>query len=143
MIDAAHGTSANESAAGFTSSSASPYASTSSKDLKHSSVCNRGNINQGEASQHILASTQVAKENVLPTTMSSLEDNKSVLGVKLVWVTASCRRKHIAYNLLDTARRHFIYGTVISKENVAFSQPTTDGYNFASSYVGSSLILSY
>jgi len=65
------------------------------------------------------------------------------LGIKLVWVLKSHRRSGVARRLLDTSRKSFAYGSVVRKEHVAFSQPTTDGLALALSYVGKETIWAY
>lgn len=67
----------------------------------------------------------------------------SVLGVRYLWVHMSYRRKNVARNLLDIARKHAIFGRIIDRKNICFSQPTSSGIDFAFSYVKSDHILTY
>lgn len=65
---------------------------------------------------------------------SSDKSSDYLLGVRQIWVHKSCRRLGISNKLIDISRRYFVFGTVISRENVAFSQPTDDGRALAFSY---------
>ena len=58
------------------------------------------------------------------------------LGVERVWVLPGWRRRGIATLLLDAARCSLPYGEAVSRDYVAFSQPTDDGRRFAQSYTG-------
>lgn len=51
----------------------------------------------------------------------------AILGISRIWTSVSHRRKGVAAALLDAARRNFIYGVQISKDMIAFSQPTESG----------------
>lgn len=77
------------------------------------------------------------KENVDPPT------EEETMGVKLVWVSDQARRKGVARKLVDSARTHFRFGTIIKREHVAFSQPTDQGLAFALSYTQKSQIWSF
>lgn len=57
------------------------------------------------------------------------------LGVRLIWVSVESRHRGLATELVDEARKRIIYGSVIPKAEVAFSQPTTEGLAFARSYI--------
>lgn len=59
----------------------------------------------------------------------------AVVGIKLVWVHSLYRRKGLATTMLDAARQSFQYGTVISRQQLAFSQPTAEGLELASKYL--------
>lgn len=73
----------------------------------------------------------------------AISTRSRLMGVKLVWVHPTKRRQAVASRLLDTARRCFSYGAVISIDCVAFSQPTETGFAFASRYCQSDQILAY
>nr|GMD32753.1 protein CHROMOSOME TRANSMISSION FIDELITY 7-like [Ipomoea batatas] len=62
---------------------------------------------------------------------------------KAIWVTPSNRRKHIASYLLDAARKSFCNGQVLLRSELAFSQPTSVGKVFISSYTSSSSFFLY
>jgi N-acetyltransferase len=71
--------------------------------------------------------------------MTCCDTTKSIpatCGVSRIWVHKEHRRKKIAWKLLDAVRKSFIYGYVIPKEQIAFSQPTTEGKLFAMNYTG-------
>lgn len=65
------------------------------------------------------------------------------LGVKQIWVHTGYRRNNIAKHLLDTARKHFLFGTYIMSTHVVFSQPTDDGLKFALGYTNQENIWAY
>lgn len=67
----------------------------------------------------------------------------AVLGVKLMWTSAAHRRQRVAQRLLDAARKNMVYGTVVSMESIAFSQPTENGLAFAQAYCKTERILAY
>lgn len=59
------------------------------------------------------------------------------LGVALIWVRRSEQRRHLATSLVDAARKAGanLGCAEIPLEQVAFSQPTTQGFAFASRYL--------
>lgn len=59
--------------------------------------------------------------------------NESLLGIALIWVRRSERRRGVATSLLDAARQ----ASGVSRDNVAFSQPTELGFSFATAYEAS------
>ncbi|KAM6964898.1 N-acetyltransferase ESCO2 [Aplochiton taeniatus] len=58
----------------------------------------------------------------------------ALCGVSRIWVFSMARRKAIATRLMDTVRNTFVYGSSLSKQEVAFSDPTPDGKQFATKY---------
>lgn len=58
----------------------------------------------------------------------------AVCGVRGLWVSRSERRKGIATKLLDAMRKTFCLGYILEPCQCAFSQPTSDGKDFAASY---------
>ncbi|KAM9316355.1 N-acetyltransferase ESCO2 [Gastrophryne carolinensis] len=62
------------------------------------------------------------------------EPEPAICGVSRIWVFALMRRKGIASRLVDTMRSSFIYGSRLTTEEIAFSDPTPDGKLFASTY---------
>nr|GMD39247.1 protein CHROMOSOME TRANSMISSION FIDELITY 7-like [Ipomoea batatas] len=67
----------------------------------------------------------------------------ALCGIRAIWVTPSKRRKHIASYLLDAARKSFCNGQVLLRSELAFSQPTSVGKVFISSYTSSSSFFLY
>jgi N-acetyltransferase len=65
----------------------------------------------------------------------------AVMGVLRLWVTSSHRLKGIATCLLETARTHFVFGFVVPKSSIAFSDPTSDGRKFATKFCQTSEFL--
>ncbi|XP_048842264.1 N-acetyltransferase ESCO2 [Brienomyrus brachyistius] len=68
---------------------------------------------------------------------------KAICGVSRIWVFSLTRRQGIATRLVDSARKSFIYGIHLDKEEVAFSDPTPDGKLFATKYCGTAEFLVY
>lgn len=60
------------------------------------------------------------------------------IGVRVIWVHDQYRRQEWGRHLLDCARSDYLFGAVIDKQQLAFSQPTSAGLQFAKKYVGSS-----
>ncbi|CAH9080628.1 unnamed protein product [Cuscuta epithymum] len=64
-------------------------------------------------------------------------------GIRAIWVSPSNRRKQIGSYLLDAARISCCDGLVLERAELAFSQPTSTGKKFISSYTNSSSFLLY
>ncbi|XP_055740866.1 N-acetyltransferase ESCO2-like [Salvelinus fontinalis] len=64
----------------------------------------------------------------------STTPEKAICGVSRIWVFSLARRKGIATRMLDTVRNSFVYGGHLTKEEIAFSDPTPDGKLFATKY---------
>lgn len=64
-------------------------------------------------------------------------------GISQLWVHSSYRRKGIARELVDAVRMHLIYGIRIGLDQIAFTQPTADGFSFAREYVAPHTLLTY
>ncbi|XP_063307561.1 N-acetyltransferase ESCO1 [Pelobates fuscus] len=67
----------------------------------------------------------------------------AICGISRIWVFSMMRRRKIASRMLECLRNHFIYGSYLSKEEIAFSDPTPDGKLFATHYCGTSQFLVY
>ncbi|XP_070709451.1 uro-adherence factor A-like [Pempheris klunzingeri] len=67
----------------------------------------------------------------------------AICGISRIWVVSMMRRKGIASRLLDSLRNNFVYGSYLSKDEIAFSDPTPDGKLFATHYFGTSQFLVY
>ncbi|XP_061560558.1 LOW QUALITY PROTEIN: N-acetyltransferase ESCO2-like [Phycodurus eques] len=68
---------------------------------------------------------------------------KVLCGVSRVWVFSLARRQGVARRMLDTVRSTFMYGSHLTKEEIAFSDPTPDGKQFATAYCGTPTFLVY
>ncbi|KAF4099762.1 N-acetyltransferase ESCO2 isoform X2 [Onychostoma macrolepis] len=68
---------------------------------------------------------------------------KAICGVSRIWVFSLMRRKGIATRLLDTVRTTFMYGSHLTKEEIAFSDPTPEGKLFATKYCETPTFLVY
>ncbi|XP_055961319.1 protein CHROMOSOME TRANSMISSION FIDELITY 7 isoform X2 [Mercurialis annua] len=67
----------------------------------------------------------------------------AICGIRAIWVTPSNRRKRIATQLLDAARRSFCMGYSVEQSQLAFSPPSAAGKALASTYTGTSSFLVY
>ncbi|XP_034554852.1 N-acetyltransferase ESCO2 [Notolabrus celidotus] len=68
---------------------------------------------------------------------------QALCGISRIWVFSLARRQSIATRMLDTVRSSFMYGSHLTKEEVAFSDPTPDGKLFATKYSGTPTFLVY
>ncbi|XP_063779643.1 N-acetyltransferase ESCO1 [Pseudophryne corroboree] len=73
----------------------------------------------------------------------STSPEPAICGVSRIWVFSMMRRKKIASRMLECLRNHFIYGSHLNKDEIAFSDPTPDGKLFAAHYCGTSQFLVY
>lgn len=77
----------------------------------------------------------------------SIRTSKTVvparMGIVQLWVDKRYRRQGIAKSLIDNARKHTIYGSVIRKSECAMTQPTRDGRAFGECYFGVNDLLVY
>ncbi|XP_051471805.1 N-acetyltransferase ESCO2 [Apus apus] len=64
----------------------------------------------------------------------STEPELAVCGISRIWVFGLSRRKGIARRLVDVVRSTFMYGSYLSTQEIAFSDPTPDGKLFATKY---------
>ncbi|CAN9506391.1 unnamed protein product [Ophioblennius macclurei] len=67
----------------------------------------------------------------------------AICGISRIWVVNMMRRQGIASRMLECLRNNFIYGSYLSKDEIAFSDPTPDGKLFATKYFGTSQFLVY
>eukprot|EP00939_MAST-03C_sp_MAST-3C-sp1_P001729 g1729.t1 len=65
----------------------------------------------------------------------------ATLGIVQIWVDDRCRRNGVASALVDTARRHAIYGYLVPKKRCAMTQPTAAGRAFGERYFGTPLLV--
>ncbi|KAL2082471.1 hypothetical protein ACEWY4_022289 [Coilia grayii] len=68
---------------------------------------------------------------------------RAICGISRVWVFSLMRRKGIATRMLDTVRNSFMFGSHLTKEEIAFSDPTPDGKLFATNYCRTPAFLVY
>ncbi|XP_067677515.1 N-acetyltransferase ESCO2-like [Haliotis asinina] len=71
------------------------------------------------------------------------EPEPALVGISRLWVCNLYRRKGIASRLVNTVRQVFEHGVLIDKDEVAFSDPTADGKQFATKYSGTPAFLVY
>ncbi|KAM4606231.1 uncharacterized protein ACJ7VT_016482 isoform 2-T2 [Polymixia lowei] len=67
----------------------------------------------------------------------------ALCGISRIWVFSMMRRQGIASRMIECLRNNFIYGSYLSKDEIAFSDPTPDGKLFATHYFGTSQFLVY
>ncbi|CAI4946814.1 AVN_HP_G0153400.mRNA.1.CDS.1 [Saccharomyces cerevisiae] len=58
------------------------------------------------------------------------------IGISRIWVCRTARKLGIATKLIDVVRENIVYGEVIPRYQVAWSQPTDSGGKLASKYNG-------
>jgi len=87
----------------------------------------------------VMEDEQIAEEAMNSCDMTS--QVPAVCGVSRIWVHKSHRRKRIAHRLLESVRKSLVYSYHIPLEQVAFSQPTTEGKLFAMRYMGTKQFL--
>jgi len=73
----------------------------------------------------------------------SEEQKPIICGISRIWVLADYRRKRIASSLVDCFRSQFVYGHYLREHEFAFSDPTLNGIDFASKYMGSQEFMVY
>ncbi|CAB1340654.1 unnamed protein product, partial [Coregonus sp. 'balchen'] len=73
----------------------------------------------------------------------STNPEPALCGISRIWVFSMTRRRGIASRMIECLRNNFIYGSYLSKEEIAFSDPTPDGKLFATHYCGTSQFLVY
>ncbi|XP_059212437.1 N-acetyltransferase ESCO2 [Centropristis striata] len=73
----------------------------------------------------------------------STTPEQALCGVSRIWVFSLARRQAIATRMLDTVRSTFMYGSHLTKEEIAFSDPTPDGKLFATKYSNTPTFLVY
>lgn len=67
--------------------------------------------------------------------MSSDKPNIVKCGVSRIWVLSDYRRRGIASKLVECMRSLFILGNYLTQDQLAFSDPTPNGMDFASNYM--------
>lgn len=68
---------------------------------------------------------------------------KAILGIAIMWTHSKFRNQGIATALIDAARQYAFFGMTVPTSQVAFSSPTTAGWNFAKKYCEIPLIYEY
>lgn len=67
----------------------------------------------------------------------------AICGISRIWVFRLQRRKRIARRMVDTLRNCFMFGSFLSTNEIAFSDPTPDGKLFATKYCNTPNFLVY
>ncbi|GFT70669.1 n-acetyltransferase ESCO2 [Nephila pilipes] len=74
---------------------------------------------------------------------ASSESVPAICGVNRIWVSREFRRCKVASRLVDCLRQNFIYGHIVGLHELAFTDPSPDGRDFAASYTGTDNFLVY
>ncbi|KAJ8556484.1 hypothetical protein K7X08_032236 [Anisodus acutangulus] len=82
-------------------------------------------------------------ESISGVVLCEKEAVSALCGIRAIWVTPFHRRKHIASYLLDAAMESFCKDVVLRRSELAYSQPTSVGRAFISSYTNSHTFLVY
>lgn len=69
--------------------------------------------------------------------------NGPICGVRRLWVSKTHRRHGIATRLLNCVLSNVVFGRCLQRSQVAFSDPTGNGADFAVSFVGEEEFLTY
>jgi N-acetyltransferase len=64
-----------------------------------------------------------------------------ICGISRIWVSEKYRRNQIATTILDTVKLKYVYGTQLSNNDIAFSQPTELGKKLAVRYLGENFLV--
>ncbi|RXM32198.1 N-acetyltransferase ESCO2 [Acipenser ruthenus] len=73
----------------------------------------------------------------------STKPENAICGISRIWVFSLMRRKGIGRRMVDAVRNTFMYGCHLTKEEIAFTDPTPDGKLFASNYCETPAFLVY
>jgi len=84
-----------------------------------------------------------AHKQVAPGRRDVGEGRRVRLGIYKLWVHAAHRKTGVATALVDAAREWSVYGTVVPRDAIAFSSPTTNGSAFAKKYTSTEFPLVY
>ncbi|KAM6915055.1 N-acetyltransferase ESCO2 [Xenentodon cancila] len=90
--------------------------------------------------------TDVTKDNFMERHRAwccSTVPEQALCGISRIWVFSLARRKRIATRMMDTVRSTFLYGSHLTKEEIAFSDPTVEGKQFATKYCSTPTFLVY
>ncbi|XP_054154493.1 N-acetyltransferase ESCO2-like, partial [Oppia nitens] len=92
------------------------------------------------ASERIKSANKLISEEPF---IASTDEVPAECGIARIWTHPNFRRQKIATRLLDTLRTCFSYGKIIPKSNIAFSDPTINGKDFAKHYTKRNNFLVY
>uniref|UniRef100_H2YK49 N-acetyltransferase domain-containing protein n=1 Tax=Ciona savignyi TaxID=51511 RepID=H2YK49_CIOSA len=73
----------------------------------------------------------------------SLQSVPVTCGVGRIWCHASHRKRGVATRLMDALRCSFVLGAQLDRNQIAFSDPTVSGKEFAMKYFGTDQFLTY
>lgn len=94
---------------------------------------------KGARARRVLATGGAGHLGSLPLALTVPRDAPEVtatLVVAQIWVAPAARRAGIACALLDAARESALHAYTVPRDQLAFSNPTADGYRLAAYYCG-------
>ncbi|GFY47582.1 n-acetyltransferase ESCO1 [Trichonephila inaurata madagascariensis] len=74
---------------------------------------------------------------------ASSESVPAICGINRIWVSRELRRCKVASRLVDCLRQNFLFGHVVELHELAFTDPSPDGREFAAAYTGTDNFLVY
>ncbi|GIY74012.1 n-acetyltransferase ESCO1 [Caerostris extrusa] len=74
---------------------------------------------------------------------ASSEPHPAICGINRIWVSHDFRRHKVASRMVDCLRRNFIYGHIVDLKELAFTDPSPEGRDFAAFYTGTDYFLVY
>lgn len=74
---------------------------------------------------------------------ASYESVPAICGINRIWVSRELRRCKVASRLVDCLRQNFIFGHFVELHELAFTDPSPDGREFAAAYTGTDNFLVY
>ena len=100
-------------------------------------------ISSGHSPSMIPFGSSNSDSKVMSIDSTSAPKENLVLGIAQVYTNPTFQRRGVASSLLDVARASAVYGYIVPKDKIAFSQLTQKGFHLAASYVGSSNVFIY
>lgn len=84
----------------------------------------------------IVPNEEMSEHDALVTQIDRTKPTQCKLGVSRIWVSESLRRQGLASRLMSAMLADAVYGEVVPRTLVAFSQPTADGKQFGAHFFG-------
>ncbi|KAJ1772537.1 hypothetical protein IW140_001688 [Coemansia sp. RSA 1813] len=100
----------------------------------------KGSVEGCILAELIKSARRVAVEEDTQTAESAVRllDNEepAVCGISRIWVAPDARRRGVASQMVDILCQRFVYGCQLSRDSLAFTQPTSDGRSLAERVFG-------
>eukprot|EP01127_Copromyxa_protea_P007042 TRINITY_DN1697_c0_g1_i1.p2 TRINITY_DN1697_c0_g1~~TRINITY_DN1697_c0_g1_i1.p2 ORF type:complete len:428 (+),score=120.10 TRINITY_DN1697_c0_g1_i1:1730-3013(+) len=97
---------------------------------------NEGEKQSGSESEDEDDNDETSEFDMMMTHIREDSPQPALIGVSRIWVHPSYRRQGIATKLVDVARKSFVYGHIVERKDVAFSQPSLEGKKFGVNFTG-------